>query len=59
MKRRNIPVIALLSLLTVSCSLSRRMERSIGKVGLSQAGNKSSQKDTVFYSAAEQVTWKD
>lgn len=58
MKKRNIPVIMLLSMLAVSCSLSRRMERSIAKVGLSQAGKKA-EPDTVFYSVPERITWKD
>ena len=35
MKKRNIPVILLLPLLSLSCSLSHKMERSISKVGLS------------------------
>ena len=37
MKKRNIPVILLLPLLSLSCSLSHKMERSISKVGLSHA----------------------
>ena len=59
MKKRNIPVIVLLALLAASCSLSRRMERSAGKVSLSQAGRLPKAQDTVFHSSAEQITWKD
>lgn len=52
MKKRNIPVILLLPLLSLSCSLSHKMERSISKVGLSQAGKRPAP-DTTCYSVPE------
>lgn len=58
MKKRNIPVILLLPLLSLSCSLSHKMERSISKVGLSQAGKRPAP-DTTCYSVPEKITWKD
>lgn len=58
MKKRNIPVILLLPLLSLSCSLSHKMERSISKVGLSQA-DKRPAPDTTCYSVPEKITWKD
>lgn len=51
-EKRNIPVILLLPLLSLSCSLSHKMERSISKVGLSQAGKRPAP-DTTCYSVPE------
>lgn len=58
MRKRNIPAALLLSLFAVSCSLSHKMEKSISKVSLSQAGKRLAP-DTTYYSVPEKITWKD